>query len=124
MTARTTATKAKTSRGAPEPIRLKKRPKDQPREVIFEIESDGDVAEYTAPVTVGFGYSLAMRIDLDAQPDEYLRELYLVRELCGPEALAAVLSDTTMTGEDWKGLIARLQTKALGPTERGDGEGN
>lgn len=103
------------------PVQLKKRPKEAAREPLFSV----DGVDYTMPVTVELGTSIALAALLRIEPDEDAKRIMLVRELCGPPALAALLGDSTMTRAEWDTIGRILTERAFGAAEREeDEEGN
>lgn len=102
------------------PVQLKKRPQAAPRELLFSV----DDVDYTMPATVELGDSLSLATLLRVQPDEDAKGMLLVRELCGRQALNALLADSTMTRGEWTTIIKILTEKVFGPVEQEDDEGN
>lgn len=120
MTARTAAARKPASATSAAPIQLKSRPKTVAREPLFAI----DGVDYTMPVTVTLGDSISLQTLLRIQPDEDAKRILLVRELCGKDAINALLADATMTKEEWKQIGDILTERALGPLEEEEAEGN
>lgn len=121
MTGRVTATRPKSAKPKPAaPVQLKKRPKNAAREPLFSID---DVV-FTMPAVVDLGTSLYLTPLLRVQQDEDAKGLLLVRELCGQQALAALLADSTMTRGEWNTIIKILTEKVFGPVESEDEQGN
>lgn len=113
-----TATAAKPRARSSAPVQLKGRRKNAPRELLFAI----DDVEYTMPVTVELGDSLSLAAILRLQPTEDAKRMTLVRQLCGPQALAALLDDATMTRAEWERLGEILSERAFGPPEQREDE--
>lgn len=118
MSARTpAAAKPKAAKASGAPVQLKKR-RDAPREPLFAV----DGVEYTMPVVVELGTSLALGRLLRLQPDEDSKGIELVRYLCGPQALSVLLDDATMTRTDWRRIVEILTERAFGPIEQREDE--
>lgn len=121
MTGRATTARPKAAKPKPSaPVQLKSRAKEQPREPLFSV----DDVEYTMPVVVELGDALSLAALLRVQPDEDAKGMLLVRELCGRQALNALLADSTMTRGEWNTVINILMEKAFGPPEPEDDAGN
>jgi len=122
MSARTTTARPKAAKLKPAaPVQLKKRQKDAPREPLFSVDDQ----VYTMPSVVELGDSIALAALLRFQPDEDAKGVLLVNELCGQDAVNALLADSTMTRGEWETVVKVLTEKAFGPTERtADDEGN
>jgi hypothetical protein len=120
--AKSTAPRAKTAKPkSAAPVQLKKRATEAAREPLFSI----DDVEYTMPKVVPLGDSLALARVLRVQPDEDSKGIELVRHLCGQQALAALLADSTMTRTEWGAIVAILTEKVFGKLEAPeDDEGN
>jgi hypothetical protein len=80
---------------------------------LFEV----DGTEYTIPAVVSTGEALNHLVMTRGMETEALRGLYLLRELAGPEALAAVLNEADMTPEDWQKLLTVLSEHVFGRLE-------
>jgi hypothetical protein len=122
VTARTaksaTPTRATVKRA---PVQLKSRPKTDKREPLFSID---DVV-YTMPAVVRTGDAILLAGLLRMQADEDAKGLTLVRNLCGSEAAAALLSDSTMSRGEWQAIVAILTERVFGnPETEEEGEGN
>jgi hypothetical protein len=122
VTARTSTARAKSAKPAPTaPVQLKSRPKTPPRELLFSI----DDVDYTMPAVVELGDSIALAATMRILPDEDAKGIHLVRELCGRDAITALLADATMTRGEWQTIVRILTEKAFGPLEQeAQAEGN
>ncbi len=120
-TTRTSGARKPARAASSAPIQLKSRPKRPLREPLFSI----DDVEYTMPVTVELGESIMLAALLRRQPDEDAKGVELVRYLCGPIALNALMGDATMTRTEWEQIVAVLSDRAFGAAEQEDeAEGN
>jgi len=104
------------------PVQLGRRTADAAREPLFSV---GDQV-YTMPATVPTGDAIMLAARLRLQPDEDAKGVALVLNLCGGDALAALMGDSTMTRAEWKTIVRILTERAFGPAERRkeDEEGN
>jgi hypothetical protein len=119
MSPRTAAATRKTAPSAP--VQLKKRPTQAKREPLFSIDDE----IYTVPAVVPAGDAIMLTATLRLQPDEDAKGIMLVRTLCGNQALAALMGDSTMTRGEWRAIVAILTEKVFGPAEKEDeDEGN
>lgn len=113
---------AERARQAPfAPLAFARRDRDaeQAAERIPLFEIDG--TEYTIPAVVPTGDALALLAVASGLPDEARRGMYLVRELAGPDALAALLGEAEITEADWRRLLELLAQHAFGGLEGGSG---
>lgn len=118
MTART---KTPARKAAVAPVQLKSRPTAVKREPVFAID---DVV-YTAPTVVPAGDAIMLAGLLRLQPDEDAKGVALVRNLCGNDALAALMGDSTMTRGEWSAIVQILTQKVFGRAEEEEeAEGN
>lgn len=84
----------------------------RPRAALFEV--DGTV--YSMPQTVPAGYAISLLTVVRGLPDKAAQAVYLVRELAGQDAVAALLaSDAGADG--WRQVIDEIWPRVFGQLE-------
>lgn len=117
--AKKTAARKPTARAALAPVQLKSRTRQVERVALFSV----DDTVYTMPAIVELGDALKLLALLRLQSDEHLKTLFLLRNLCGDEAGAALMDDSTMTKGEWSAIGDILREHAFGQLEEEGEEG-